>query len=54
MFPFAYEWTWYLGQYLFMGAAGFAISVVGAGLTFCIIKSVIDTLQEDEGSPDHH
>ena len=54
MFPFAYEWTWYLGQYLFMGAAAFAISVVGAGLTFAIIKSVIDTLQEDEGSPDHH
>ncbi len=48
MFPFAYEWTWYLGQYLFMGAAGFAVSVVGLGLTYCIVKSIIDTMTEDE------
>ncbi len=48
MFPFLYEWSWYLGQYLFMGAAGFAISVVGAGLTYCIVMSIIHTMQEDE------
>ncbi len=48
MFPFAYEWTWYFGQYLFMGAAGFAISVVGAGLTYCIVKSIIDIMISDD------
>ena len=53
MFPFAFEWEWYIGQYLFMGAAGFAISVVGLGLTYCIIKSIIDTIQETDGAGEH-
>lgn len=50
MFPFLYEWSWDLGHYLFMGAAGFAVSVVGLGLTYCIVKSIVDTMDDDENA----
>ncbi|MFW6011392.1 MAG: hypothetical protein ACOC8Q_02670 [Desulfosalsimonas sp.] len=54
MFPFAFEWAWSFDRLLFMGAAGFAISVMGAGLTYCIIKSIYDIATKEGQEEPHH
>jgi len=54
MFPFIFEWVWDMSHMVFMGGLWYALSIIGMGLTFCIIKSVIDTMKEDEQGQDHH
>jgi len=56
MFPGFFEWIWDGGHMVFMGGLWYALSIMGAGMTFCLIKSVLDT-QNDEGGHghgDHH
>ena len=53
MFPFLHEWDWYIGQYLFMGALGYALTIVGIGMAYCIGKSIVDTVNEGDNPPDH-
>ena len=43
MFPFCFEWVWDLSHIIFMGGLWFALSIMGAGLTYCIIKTAIET-----------
>lgn len=31
-----------------MGGLGYALSIIGLGIGYCIVKSVIDTMQEKE------
>jgi hypothetical protein len=52
MFPFNFEWIWDAGHLLFMGGLWFALSVIGLGVTYCIIKGVVDTSRKKAG--DHH
>ncbi len=52
MFPFTFEWTWTLDRLIFMGAFGFVLSIIGAGIAYAVVKSVMDTLQEKNGE-DH-
>ena len=42
MFPFNFEWIWDAGHLLFMGGLWFALSIMGLGVTYCIIKAVFD------------
>ena len=51
MFPFHFEWIWDAGHMLFMGGLWYALSVLGMGMTYCIIKAVYDTAQ---GNGEHH
>lgn len=53
MFPFCFEWAWDVGHIVFMGGLWYALSIMGAGMTYCIIKSVFDTMN-DEGGDSHH
>ncbi|MFW6081417.1 MAG: hypothetical protein ACOC7W_05845 [Desulfosalsimonas sp.] len=48
MFPFAFEWAWDIGHLVFMGALWFALSMIGLGLTYCILKTLYDTATEDQ------
>jgi hypothetical protein len=46
MFPFVFEWVWDMSHMVFMGGLWYALTIMGLGLTYCIIKAVIDTRQK--------
>jgi len=53
MLPFiSFEWVTDMGHFVFHGGLWFALSVIGLGMAFCIIKSVVDTVQNKGGG--HH
>jgi len=52
MFPFNFEWIWDMSHLVFMGGLGFALNAIGLGITYCIIKAVIDIYKEQGGQ--HH
>lgn len=51
MFPINFEWIWDAGHLLFMGGLWFALSVMGLGVTFCIIKAAVDSKKK---GAEHH
>ncbi len=53
MFPFVFEWTWGISHLVFMGGLWYALTIVGLGLTYCVIKTIIDTKQHPEGTGEH-
>jgi hypothetical protein len=54
MFPFAFEWIWDMSHIVFHGGLWYALSILGAGMTYCILKSAYDTLKGGEGHGEHH
>ena len=52
MFPFSFEWAWDMSHIVFMGGLWYALCIIGAGLTYCILKAAIDTMKSD--AEDHH
>jgi len=55
MFPFIFEWQWDLSHLVFMGGLWYALSIIGLGITYCVIKSVIDSNKEaGAGEIEHH
>ena len=55
MLPYiTFEWVWDIGHYVFQGGLFFALSVIGIGMTFCIIKSVMDTMKGQDGGGQEH
>jgi hypothetical protein len=48
MFPFiSFEWVWDIGHIVFMGSLWYAVSILGIGMTYCIIKAAIDTKKKE-------
>lgn len=41
-----------MSHYVFMGGLWYALAIIGAGLTYCILKAAIDTMKSD--AEDHH
>ncbi len=54
MFPFCFEWAWEIGHYVFFGGMWYVVGILGAGLTWCIVKSVIDTMNGKGQGEGHH
>ena len=54
MFPFCFEWAWEIGHYVFFGGMWYAVGIIGAGLTYCIAKAAIDTMQAKGHGDEHH
>ncbi|MBF0209517.1 MAG: hypothetical protein HQK64_00590 [Desulfamplus sp.] len=52
MFPFCFEWVWDAGHYLFFGGMWYTIIILSLGMTFCIVKTIIDTAKG--GGHGHH
>lgn len=52
MFPFVFEWVWDMSHVVFMGGLQFALTAMGLGMTYALIKSVVDTISSKEN--DHH
>lgn len=50
MLPFSFEWIWDAGHVIFMGGLWYALAILGAGMAFCILKSVVEVSKPaDEG-----
>jgi len=54
MFPFSFEWVWDAAHLIFMGGLWYALTIIGLGMTFCIVKAAfIDSPHGDHGIGDH-
>jgi hypothetical protein len=53
MLPFSFEWVWDMGHMVFHGGLWYALSVIGMGVTYCVIKAAIDA-SRGEGAQHHH
>ncbi|MEA2060715.1 MAG: hypothetical protein U9P10_09475 [Thermodesulfobacteriota bacterium] len=52
MFPFSFEWAWDAGHLMFFGGTWYTILILGAGLGFVLLKTIVDTVSGK--GPDHH
>ncbi|MFC1816703.1 hypothetical protein ACFL0M_12385 [Thermodesulfobacteriota bacterium] len=52
MFPFNFEWIWDMSHLVFMGGLGVALTAMGLGVTYCIIRADIDTFAGKGGQHD--
>lgn len=53
MFPFSFEWVWDAGHYLFFGGMWYTIIILSLGMTFCLVKTIVDTAG-GKGGVGHH
>lgn len=53
MFPFSFEWAWDAGHFLFFGGMWYTICILGAGMTYCILKTIYDTWIAKDGGHGH-
>ena len=51
MFPFNFEWIWDMSHMVFIGGLRYALTIIGLGLTYCVIKAAYDTYKGKSG---HH
>jgi hypothetical protein len=51
MFPFSFEWIWDMGHIVFHGGLWYALSILGLGITYCIIKTIVVT---SKGNGEQH
>lgn len=58
MFPFVFEWHWDTAHLVFHGGLWYALSILGMGMTYCVLKALYDTLRgddhDDHGHDSHH
>jgi len=53
MFPFNFEWIWDMSHIVCMGGLWYALTILGVGMTYCVVKAVLDTIN-DKGGGHHH
>lgn len=51
MFPFVFEWIWDMSHIVFMGGLWYALTILGLGMTYCIVKAV--TAASEGGQAGH-
>jgi len=51
MFPFSFEWIWDAGHLVFHGGLWSALTILGLGITYCIVKAALDAAK---GNGSHH
>lgn len=44
MFPFCFEWSWTSDYFIFFGLLYLALSVIGCGLTFVVVKTFLQII----------
>ena len=54
MFPFCFEWVWDMSHMVFMGGLWYALGIVGAGLTYCIVKASKESKEASDNHNAHH
>ncbi len=53
MFPFNFEWVWDMGHLVFHGSLWYALSILGMGMGYVVIKSIVDTMHGKGGGHNH-
>ncbi len=53
MLPNCFEWAWDAGHLLFFGGMWYTIIILSLGMTWCIFKTIMDTMA-GKGGGDHH
>lgn len=48
MTPFSFEWQWNIEYLIFMGLLYIALTIVGSGLIYCLVKTWLDLSQEEK------
>ncbi len=51
MFPFHFEWIWDASHMVFHGGLWYALTIIGLGMTYCIIKAA---WKAAKGNDDNH
>jgi hypothetical protein len=51
MTPFSFEWQWNVEYFIFMGLLYLALSIIGAGLVYALIKTWIALISEPKEKP---
>lgn len=55
MFPFNFEWIWDMGHLVFHGGLWYALTIIGLGMTYCVLKAAYDTSKgKGKGGGEHH
>jgi hypothetical protein len=56
MFPFVFEWHWDTAHLVFHGGLWYALSILGMGLGYCVLKALYDTFKSEghDADPHHH
>jgi len=49
MFPFCFEWECEPGHYIFIGLLYLALTLIGSGLAYAIIKTCLDLPLMEKG-----
>jgi len=49
MTPLNFEWIWDMSHVVFMGGLGYALTIIGLGMTYCVIKAAYDTYKGKGG-----
>ena len=52
MLPFSFEWVWDMTHMVFHGGLRYALTIIGIGMAYCIIKAAYDTTKG--GGDGHH
>jgi hypothetical protein len=47
MTPFSFEWKWIADYFIFMGFLYLALTIIGCGIAYCLIRTWLD-LRDDE------
>ena len=51
MFPFSFEWIWDTVHMVFHGGLWYALTIIGLGVTYCVVRAAISSMQ---GGGQHH
>ncbi|HHP7236756.1 MAG TPA: hypothetical protein ACFCUC_19150 [Desulfobacterales bacterium] len=55
MFPFSFEWLWDMGHMVFHGGLWYALTIIGLGMTYCVLKAAYDTSKgKGKDGGEHH
>lgn len=48
MFPFVFEWKWNSDHYIFLGLLYLALTIIGSGIVYSIIKTWLHLPQDGQ------
>ena len=53
MTPFSFEWQWNVEYLIFMGLLYTALTIIGCGLAYCLVKSWLEHTRAEEVFDSH-
>ena len=50
MTPLSFEWKWIADYFIFMGLLYLALTIVGCGIVYCLIRTWLDLHYDEEST----